>query len=153
MTQSKKILYVDMDNVLVNFTSAFPKLPEEILQEYKGDEDEIPGIFALMDPMKDAIESYKELSSLFDTYILSTSPWENDTALADKLNWVKKYLGDVAYKRLIFSHHKNLSMGDFLIDDRTANGAKDFKGEHIHFAQGNFPDWESVVSYLRTKVI
>ena len=141
-----------MDNVLVNFPSAFSKVSEELLQEYKGDEDEIPGIFALMDPLPDAIESYKELSMLFDTYILSTSPWENDTALADKLNWVKKYLGDVAYKRLIFSHHKNLSMGDYLIDDRTANGAGNFKGEHIHFGQEQFRDWKCVVNYLKTKV-
>ncbi|SVC08471.1 uncharacterized protein METZ01_LOCUS261325, partial [marine metagenome] len=27
----KKILYVDMDNVLVDFQSAFPKLPKTIL--------------------------------------------------------------------------------------------------------------------------
>lgn len=57
-----------------------------------------------------------------------------------------------AYKRLILRHHKNLSNGDFLIDDRLKNGVDRFKGEHIHFATPEFPDWETVVSYLRTKV-
>ena len=33
---------------------------------------------------------------------------------------MKKYLGEIAYKRLILTHHKNLNFGDFLIDDRTA---------------------------------
>ena len=31
-----KILYVDMDNVLVDFPSAFPHLSPEVLQEYEG---------------------------------------------------------------------------------------------------------------------
>ena len=52
------------------------------------------------------------------------------------------------HKRLILSHHKNLNMGDYLIDDRTANGVDEFKGEHIHFGTAAFPNWDSVVSYL-----
>jgi len=39
-------------------------------------------------------------------------------------------------------------MGDYLIDDRTANGVDEFKGEHVHFGTAAFPDWDSVVSYL-----
>ena len=38
--------------------------------------------------------------------------------------------------------------GDYLIDDRTANGAAQFKGEHLHFGTSKFPDWASVVKYL-----
>ena len=100
---SKKILYVDMDGVLVDFKSAFSKIPQETLEKYK-DKDDIPSIFSLMDPMEGAIESYQILSQYFDTYILSTSPWENPTASSDKVAWVKKYLGKAAYKRLILSH-------------------------------------------------
>lgn len=147
----KEILYVDMDNVLVDFPSAFDKVDKELLEQYANDKDEIPGIFRLMDPLEGAIEAYEELSQYFDTYILSTSPWENDTALADKLNWVKKYLGNMAYKRVIFSHNKHLNAGDYLIDDRTANGAGEFKGEHIHFGTADFPDWETVKTYLLKK--
>jgi len=148
----KKILYVDMDNVLVDFPSAFSRVSPDLLNKHEEDKDEIPGIFSLMDPMPGAIESFNELSMLFDTYILSTSPWENDSAWTDKLRWVKKYLGESAYKRLILSHHKNLNAGDFLIDDRTKNGADKFQGEHIHFGTEKFPDWKSVVEYLNQKV-
>jgi 5'-nucleotidase len=148
----KKILYVDMDNVLVDFPSAFPRVSPELLTKHGDDKDEIPGIFSLMDPIPGAIESFNELSKLFDTYILSTSPWENDSAWTDKLKWVKKHLGESAYKRLILSHHKNLNTGDFLIDDRTKNGADKFQGEHIHFGTEKFPDWKSVVEYLNQKV-
>ncbi|MFA7671335.1 MAG: hypothetical protein WCY53_03655, partial [Sphaerochaetaceae bacterium] len=114
----KKIIYIDMDNVLVDFRSAFRKLEGNILKEYEDNEDEIPGIFSLMDPMEGAIEAFNILAEHFDVYILSTAPWKNPSAWSDKLLWVKKYLGDKAHKRLILSHHKNLNKGDILIDDR-----------------------------------
>ena len=148
---TKQTLYVDMDNVLVDFSSGIERLDKVVREQYKNDLDEVPGIFALMDPLEGAIESYKSLSQIFDTYILSTSPWENPSALSDKLLWVKKYLGDCAYKRLILTHHKNLNMGDYLIDDRTKNGAAEFQGEHILFGSDQFPGWKSVVSYLMAK--
>ncbi len=149
----KKILYVDMDGVLVDFQSGLDQCSKQELAEYKDREDEIPGIFGKMKPMEGAIKSYIELSKLFDTYILSTSPWENETAPADKLKWVKKHLGEVAYKRVIFSHHKNLNHGDFLIDDKDdKNGVENFNGEHLYFGKGKrFPNWNSVVEYLKQK--
>lgn len=68
-----KILYIDMDNVLVDFKSAISQIPEDTLKKYK-DLHEVPGIFSLMEPMPGAIEAYKQFSKVFDTYILSTSP-------------------------------------------------------------------------------
>lgn len=144
----RKILYFDMDNVLVDFPSAFSKVDPRLLKEYEGRLDEIPGIFALMEPLEGAIDAYDILSKSYDTYLLSTAPWENSTAWADKNEWVKKYLGKSAYKRLILSHNKHLNIGDYLIDDRTANGAGQFTGEHIHFGTETFPDWRSVIQYL-----
>ena len=116
--------------------------------EYEGHYDEVPGIFSLMDPLEGAIEAFHQLSAKYDTYILSTAPWENHRAWSDKLIWVKKHLGEPAYKRLILSHHKNLNAGDYLIDDRLKNGADRFAGEHIHFKTDEFPDWKSVCDYL-----
>jgi 5'(3')-deoxyribonucleotidase len=140
----KEIVLVDMDNVLVNFQSGIDQLSEETKVKYEDRLDEVPGIFKLMEPMVDAIESYHWLSENYDTYILSTAPWGNPSAWSDKLNWVKKHLHDPAYKRLILSHHKNLVMGDYLIDDRTARGVDKFQGTHIHFGTDEFKDWESV---------
>jgi len=147
----KKILFVDMDNVLVDFPSGIARIEESTRLEYEGRLDEVPGIFSLMLPMPGAIEAYGELAATFDTYVLSTAPWENPSAWSDKLLWVKKHLGEPARKRLILSHHKNLNAGSYLIDDRVKNGAGEFEGEHIHFGTKRFPDWSSVLEYLRGK--
>lgn len=151
MKKNKKILYIDMDGVIVDFTSAFPKIDADVLEKYKDDRDEIDGIFSKMDPMQGAIKAVEFLSQHFDTYILSTASWDNPSAWIDKLKWVKKYLPVVAHKRLILSHNKNLNKGDYLIDDRPNNGAAEFDGEHILFGKGLYPDWDSVVNYLKTK--
>ena len=144
----KKILYIDMDDVLVDFSSAFPHIPNDILKKYDKNKDDIPGIFSLMQPLEGAIDAYEKLSKKYDTYILSTAPWDNPSAWSDKIIWVKKYLGISAHKRLILSHNKNLNLGNYLIDDRTENGAADFKGELINFGTPKFPNWQSVLSYL-----
>ena len=151
-----KRLFIDMDGVLVNFQSGIDKLDEKTKAEYESHLDDVPGIFALMDPMLGAVEAVHRLAEKYDLYILSTAPWNNPTAWRDKLNWVKKHFGgcdgDVFYKRLILSHHKNLCQGDFLIDDRPNKcGADQFVGEVIHFNSEKFPDWKSVVEYLMEK--
>ena len=139
-----------MDNVLVDFQSGIDQYSTAILTKYEGRFDEISGIFSKMKPLPNALDAYHELAELFDTYILSTAPWENPSAWSDKLEWVKKYLGVVAWKRLILSHHKNLNSGAFLIDDRVQNGASDFPGEHLHFGpKRKYPTWVSVLEFLR----
>ena len=153
----KKILFFDMDDVLVDFQSGIDRLDEATQQTYEGNLDDVPGIFALMDPIPGAIEAVHKLAEKYDVYILSTAPWKNPTALNDKLAWVKKYFGgekgDVLYKRIIFTHHKDLCRGDYLIDDRPdKNGVGDFSGEVLHFGpEGEYKDWKSVVEYLMGK--
>lgn len=148
---NKKVLYIDMDNVIVDFQSGINELSHDLKEKFDGRLDEVPGIFSKMIPIENAVESVKELSKVFDTYLLSTAPWDNPSAWSDKLIWVKKYLAEVAYKRLILSHHKNLNKGDYLIDDRTKNGADKFEGEHIHFGQEAFKNWNVVTKYLLNK--
>lgn len=147
----KKILYVDMDNVLVDFESAVARVAPDIQRRYAGRLDDIPGIFAQMDLIPHALEAFRRLSRHFDTYVLSTAPWENPSAWTDKLVWIKHHLGQSAYKRLILTHHKNLNKGHFLVDDRRRNGADRFEGEHIHFGSARFPDWIVVEGYLTAR--
>lgn len=146
-----KIVYVDMDGVLVDFESGINALPLSEKEKYIGQYDNAPNIFGLMQPIPGAINAFNTLTQYYDVYILSTAPYDNPSAWADKLLWVKHYLGASAYKRLILSHNKHLNMGDYLIDDRTANGADRFKGELILYGSDKFPTWGHITEYLYTK--
>lgn len=146
-----KRIFIDMDNVLVDFQSGLDQVSEEVKTEYAGRLDEIPGLFAKMKPMHGAIEAVHELQKHYDLFILSTAPWKNPSAWSDKVEWVTKYLDDVFHKRLIIIHHKDLCQGDYLIDDRGKNGTSEFSGEWIQFGSEQFPDWESVLKYLTSR--
>ena len=146
-----KRVFIDMDNVLVDFPSGLDQVSEEVKAEYAGRPDEIPGLFAKMKPMEGAIAAVHELQKHYDLFILSTAPWKNPSAWSDKLEWVTKYFDDVFHKRLIISHRKDICQGDYLIDDRGKNGTKDFAGEWIEFGSEKFPNWERVLQYLLPK--
>ena len=144
----KKRLYFDMDNVLADFPSGLAKIDPETQKLYGDHPDDIPGIFALMEPVAGAVEAVNLLAQHYDVYILSTAPWKNPSAWSDKLEWVKKHFGDIFEKRLILTHHKEFCKGDYLVDDRDKHGASEFEGEWIHFGSERFPDWPSVTDYL-----
>lgn len=149
---NKPIVYIDMDGVLVDFDSALPKIPASIRARYIGQNDNIPGIFSLMEPMPGALAAIEQLKTRYNLYILSSVPWENPTALPDKMAWIRCYFGDgkdsLFYKKVIFSSAKNLNRGSILIDDRTKNGAGEFQGQLIQFGTSKFPDWKSVLDEL-----
>lgn len=147
---AKKILYFDMDNTFVNFASGIAQLSEEELVEYEGRYDEVEGIFSKMIPIAGAIEAIKEIhaSGKYEIYILSTAPWANPSAWSDKVKWIQQYLPEIGYKRLILSHNKQLNIGDFLVDDRTANGAGEFNGELLQIFSEEYPNWVSIKEAL-----
>jgi 5'(3')-deoxyribonucleotidase len=148
----KKIIYIDMDGVLVDLAAKISEYPPEVVAQFEKDDmvDQMPALFLDPPPMKGAIDAFSKLieSDKYDVYILSTAPWENPSAWMHKRLWVEKHLGEGAYKRLILSHNKNLNIGDYLIDDRTKNGAGEFNGKLIQFGTDEFLNWDSVLDYL-----
>ena len=150
---NKKIVYVDMDGVLVDLHAEIEfhkKWNLKLVSELGDDLDKIPDLFKNPKPIKGAVEAFNKLcsDSSLDVYILSTAPWDNPDAWTHKRLWVEKYLGKAAYKRVILSHNKHLCAGDYLIDDRTKNGADKFNGELLQFGTDKFPNWDSVLKYI-----
>ena len=147
----KKIIYIDMDGVLVDLDSEIKKTETKINGKMKFYGVGFTNLFKDPQPMSGAIEAFEILrkSPKYDVYVLSSAPWQNPATWTYKRLWVEKYLGKSAFKRLILSHHKNLCAGDYLIDDRLANGSDKFNGELIQFGTKNFENWSVILKYLQ----
>ena len=158
---NKKILYIDMDGVLVNLgdeiTRWFAAHPH-LKDKFKNNPDHITGLFRFPKPNKGALSAIKKLydSGKYDMFISTSSPWGNPEALTDKRYWLEYYFGEMFHKKLITTHRKDLLIGDYLIDDRLKNGAGEFKGKLLRFgydwennnSPNEYPDWNSVLNYL-----
>ena len=142
---SKPIVYIDMDGVLVDFQSGVNKLSPEVRAAYEPHCDNVPGIFATMDPMPGAVQAYKQLFKRFDVFVLSKPPHKSSSAYSDKRDWIAKHLGEHHTSRLILSPVKHLSIGDFLIDDRPVPL---FRGKQLLFGSEQHKDWTAVLEFF-----
>ena len=146
-----KIIFFDMDGVLADLGVAIESHPDKDLPQYEHDKDHLPNVFQNPPPIAGAVDAVSKLhqSGKYELLVASTSPWENPDALTHKRLWLEKYFGDIFYKKAVFTHRKDLLIGDYLIDDRTKNGADRFKGKHIHFGKdGKYKDWGDVLNEL-----
>ena len=147
-----KTIYIDLDGVVADFDKGKREHPLGGVTPYIGRPDKLPGVYENLDPITDSIESVTELFNNpdFDVYFLSSAPWDNPEAWTHKRLWVAKYFDvKIIRKRLILSHHKQLLIGDYLIDDNQWNGASEFQGKWIHFGSQEFPNWKTVLNYLK----
>lgn len=90
------IVYIDMDNTLVDFSSGIDQLELAALKSYGGNYDYAPGIFALMKPMPGALEAVRILSEVAEVFVLSTAPWDNPSAWSDKVGWIRPEFDQVS---------------------------------------------------------
>lgn len=155
----KPILYIDMDGVICNFMGYIQsKLPHIFEPRYAANEKDAaidaymqlePHLFQFLEPMPNAIQSVKKLADYYDVYFLSTPAYDVPMSYTSKRLWLEKYFGELAKKKLILTHRKDLCIGDILIDDRTKNGASEFKGELIIFGESDGKlNWEEICDDL-----
>jgi 5'(3')-deoxyribonucleotidase len=146
----KKIIYIDMDGVISDFDKARSKSPLRNITPYKGRPDRIHNIYKDLDPIEGAIKAVNSILSddRFETFFLSTPPWDNPDAWTHKRLWIEKYFGKKVRNKLILTTRKDLNIGDYLIDDSSRRGQPNFKGKWIQFGSDRFPNWKTVLDYL-----
>lgn len=168
----RKIVFFDMDNVLVDFDSAkdaerikelMPKYESVVNGVKETHYDDIPEIFSYMKPVKGAVEAVKTISQKYEVYILSHAAWGNPIAWGDKLEWVKKYFDSddadgVFYKRLVLSNNRDVSsMADAYLIDGNPHGRDKYQSGnnliYLNKTNGDFRDWSSVVEHLMQEAV
>ncbi len=143
------LIYIDMDDVLCDFTGAFQKaLAANPAIQFPQSQY---GFFTNLQPIKGGIESVQAMiaSETFDPYILTAPSTKNPLCYTEKRVWIENYFGYDFVKKLIICPNKGLLKGDILIDDHVAGkGQEHFEGRLLHFGSKTYPDWHSIQKEL-----
>lgn len=142
-------IWIDMDGVLCDFmTAAKNHIEVNPIIKYP---QSTYGFFIDLLPIKDAIESYKKLDSIYDVRILTRPSPLNISCYSEKAYWVRKHLGFDVQEKMVLSCDKSIVKGDFLIDDTENANQLEFEGTFIKFGSKEYPDWKSVMSKFRKR--
>jgi len=94
--------------------------------------------FRNLDLIPGAQDALIELNKDFDIFIATTPPWSRPEVWTHKREWIEEHFPWLA-RKIIYTHRKDLLIGDILIDDTRWRGQPDFKGEWYWFNQ----DWDT----------
>ncbi|MEQ8667929.1 MAG: hypothetical protein RIC12_02090 [Pirellulales bacterium] len=146
----RRIIYVDMDDVLCDYSGAHRRAVEE--QPKITYPQSVPGFFEQLQPIDGAIEAVRRLSTDSDVFVLSAPSTRNPLSYTEKRVWVETHFDYDLTKRLILCPDKGLLQGHFLIDDHVSGkGQERFQGEVIQFGSQLFPNWRAVMEYLSSQ--
>ena len=96
--------------------------------------------------MAKAVET---LAAGYDVHIVSGFDYDLPAGCPDIVKWCESSLGVPVWNRVTICNHKNLLLGDFLIDANPETaGGQDFMGTLIHFGSDTFKTWEEVLTYF-----
>ena len=168
----KKVVFFDMDNVLVDYESALyaDKIKEQVLKYEsvvdgvkKTNYDDIPEIFSYSKPVEGAVEAVKTISQKYDVFIISHASWANPISWSNKLEWVKKYfdsdnVNGTFYKRLVLAQDRDVTtMADsYLVEGAPYHNASHKSGGNVIYlnkTNGDFRDRSSVVNHLMQQAV
>lgn len=147
------VLYVDMDDVLCEYSKAHKRYKEEHPEvDYPQSKE---GFFRNLEPIKGAVEAVNRLREIpdLDVYILTAPSHKNPLCYTEKRQWIENYFDLEFTRKLVITTNKGLLKGDYLVDDYLeGKGQESFTGELIQFASERFPSWKEVILYLLNKI-
>jgi 5'(3')-deoxyribonucleotidase len=157
---NKKIIFLDMDDVLADYAKAAVDYNSKKVLEYKmWDKD----FFLNLKPIPGAQGAAFELAKMgFDLHVLSQPLADGPESYSDKAKWIQLYFPHL-YKKITLTQDKGLVRGDYLIDDNYKKWQNPFEangGKFIHFEYGGYnhlsletqPDpemlWRQIVTWF-----
>ncbi len=149
MSSTKRIVYVDMDDVLCDFSDAYDAALK-INPGIKYPQSQY-GFFTSLAAIDGALDALHTLiaSNHYEPYILTAPSTRNPFSYTEKRVWIEQFFGYDFVEKLIICSNKALLKGDYLIDDHlNGKGQENFEGKLIHFGSKEFPHWGSVRAEL-----
>lgn len=143
------IIYVDIDDTLNYYTTHFLSL-----KKYEGHfPQSVEGFYSSIPPNIEGINVIKELSKYYNIYFLTAPSLKNPHSYTEKRLWIEMHFDYEWVDRLIICNHKNLLIGDYLIDDRNIGKGQDkFTGMLIQYNDtSGINTWNNIKNYFLDK--
>lgn len=91
-------------------------------------------------PVNEAVKGFNFLCTHYDVYLLCQQ---------DRQQWIDRWLDVPAWDRVILTTHKELMLGDYLIDARSGEaGGEGFMGTLVPFGKEPFRDWGQTLEFF-----
>ncbi len=110
------------------------KIYDKVLPEHRQrvrEYPDMPGFFADLAPLENALEVVRELHQDFDI-LIATAAMEHPTSFTPKFNWLREHLPFLSPLNFIFCGPKKVVQADYLIDD-SARHFEGFVGRGVLF--------------------
>ena len=92
------------------------------------------------DPVNEAVRGFRTLCQSYDVYLLCQQ---------DRQEWIDRWLDVPAWNRVIVGTHKELLLGDYLIDAHSnRDGADGFLGTLMEFGEEPFRNWAQTLEFF-----
>lgn len=102
-----------------------------------------------MEPYGSAVKAFSRLTHRYAPHVLISCNYNEPERIPALCRWVEKHIGAPAWNRVIISSHKDMILGDYLIDRHPERlSAEDFMGTVLHFGEEPFRTWEDVLTYF-----
>lgn len=155
-TLRKKILFIVLDDVVVDFSEEINKRvrnwvclneseKEDVLKKIIQKEPHFYRNLLLVDSAKECIHN---LSNYYDIFFISSPYFDIPTFYTDSRILVEKHFGEDFRKKIIISFRKDLHIGHYLIDSNLNNGSEKFISELLLFGGDKFKSWTNIENYL-----
>lgn len=100
------------------------------------------------EPASSAQKAVRVLSERYTLFVVAAAPDYDSRYTGAVQRWVGEYVGVPVFGRLLFTNHKQLLYGDYLIDPDDAGGASDFTGTLIRIGDDTFKTWEEIIEFF-----
>ena len=89
------------------------------------------------------------LAQSYDIHIVSSVDYNLPAECKQVFEWCEANLGVPVWNRVEISNHKNLLLGDYMIDANPDTcGGRDYMGTLIHYGSDAFKTWEDVLLFF-----
>ena len=131
------VILIDMDNSLVDWDAGFKKhwagrcsidreksffMANCVEPEFFNDVslvDHAQGFFLNLPPMEGGIDAVHEMASMgLNVFIVTSAIMTSPFSAQEKIEWVRKYFGNLLLNKMIMLEDKTKAKGDILIDDK-----------------------------------